>query len=98
MSRLVLAVVASLAVGGCAALAGAGLGGAGGFLVAGPPGAVVGAGAGAVGGAVGSAMRRWYVLGLVWRSPRVWVRRWMASLCTSVPLLLNLAEEKRGFR
>ena len=40
MSRLVLALIASLAVGGCAALAGAGLGGAGGFLVAGPPGAL----------------------------------------------------------
>jgi hypothetical protein len=48
MRRLVFALIASLAVGGCAALAGAGLGGAGGFLVAGPPGAVVGAGAGAV--------------------------------------------------
>lgn len=56
--RLVLAIVASVAIGGCAVLAGAGLGGAGGFLVAGPPGAVVGAGAGAVGGAVGSSMRR----------------------------------------
>ena len=53
-SRLVFALIASLAVGGCAALARAGLGGAGGFLVAGPPGAVVGAGAGAVGGAVGA--------------------------------------------
>ena len=58
MSRLVFALIASLVVGGCAALAGAGLGGAGGFLVAGPPGAVVGAGAGAVGGAVGASMRR----------------------------------------
>ena len=58
MSRLVLVVVASLGIGGCAVLAGAGLRGAGGFFVAGPPGAVVGAGAGAVGGAVGSAMRR----------------------------------------
>lgn len=56
--KLVLAIVASVAIGGCAVLAGAGLGGAGGFLVAGPPGAVVGAGAGAVGGAVGSSMRR----------------------------------------
>jgi hypothetical protein len=55
--RLVFTLVASLAIGGCAVLAGAGLGGAGGFLVAGPPGAVVGAGAGAVGGAVGHAMR-----------------------------------------
>jgi hypothetical protein len=56
--RLVLALIASLAIGGCAVLAGAGLGAAGGFFVAGPPGAVVGAGAGAVGGAVGSAMSR----------------------------------------
>jgi hypothetical protein len=56
--KLALAIVASVAIGGCAVLAGAGLGGAGGFLVAGPPGAVVGAGAGAVGGAVGSSMRR----------------------------------------
>ena len=53
---MVLVVVASLGIGGCAVLAGAGLGGAGGFFIAGPPGAVVGAGA--VGGAVGSAMRR----------------------------------------
>ena len=56
--KLVFAIVASVAVGGRAVLAGAGLGGTGGFLVAGPPGAVVGAGAGAVGGAVGSTMRR----------------------------------------
>ena len=56
--RLVVALIASLVIGGCAVLAGAGLGGAGGFFVAGPPGAVVGAGAGAVGGAVGSAMSR----------------------------------------
>ena len=56
--RVMFVVVVSLAVGGCAALAGAGLGGAGGFFVAGPPGAVIGAGAGAVGGAVGSSMRR----------------------------------------
>jgi len=58
MSRVVLVVAASLGIGGCAVLAGAGLCGASGFFVAGPPGAVVGAGAGAVGGAVGSAMRR----------------------------------------
>ena len=57
MSRVVL-VVGALGIGGCAVLAGAGLGGACGFFVAAPPGAVVGAGAGAVGGAVGSAMRR----------------------------------------
>ena len=37
--RLVLALIASLVIGGCAVLAGAGLGGAGGFFVAGPPGA-----------------------------------------------------------
>lgn len=55
--RFLLAFVAALSLGGCAAVVGAGLGGAGGFLVAGPPGAVVGAGAGAVGGAVGSRMR-----------------------------------------
>jgi len=58
MSRVVLVVAASLGIGGCAVLAGAGLGGGRGFIVTGPPGAVVGAGAGAVGGAVGSAMRR----------------------------------------
>ena len=57
MSRVVL-VVGALGIGGCAVLAGAGLGGAGGFFVAGPPGAFVGAGAGGVGGAVGSTMRR----------------------------------------
>ena len=56
--RVVFVVVVSLAIGGCAAATGAGLGGAGGFLVAGPPGAVIGAGAGAIGGAVGSSMRR----------------------------------------
>ena len=56
--KLVFAIVAFVAIGGCAVLAGVGLGGVGGFLVAGPPGAVVGAGAGAVGGAVGSTMRR----------------------------------------
>jgi hypothetical protein len=44
MLRVVFVIVVSLAVGGCAALAGAGLGGAGGFFVAGPPGAVIGAG------------------------------------------------------
>jgi hypothetical protein len=58
VNKLVFVIIASLEVGGCAVLAGAGLGGAGGFFVAGPPGAVVGAGAGAVGGAVGSSMRR----------------------------------------
>src|SRR5262245_21958771 len=58
MSRLVLVVGASRGIGGCAVLAGAGLGGAGGFFVAGPPGGVAGAGAGAVGGTVGASVRR----------------------------------------
>ena len=55
--RFAFVLVTSLSLGGCAALAGAGLGGAGGFLVAGPPGAVIGAGAGAAGGAFGHAIR-----------------------------------------
>jgi hypothetical protein len=56
--RLVFAVVALLPLCGCGVLAGAGLGAAGGFFLAGPPGAVIGAGAGAAGGAIGSSIRR----------------------------------------